>query len=232
MRDKTSRYTATSRIGDPNKTYTEQQRHIIGIPEQRILLGRKRRDGQGPRAAHIDDEKQLAAQSPNTIFQIKLQTNSHLLKPIASTLEKMQPNIAYLILGALAAITSASPQVVSQESVTSVGTESAPTPQSTVSVAQFRPAAAQADLTVKFCTDAGFKGRCTTYNVTKRVCCESSSPLHHSDPQRKRRKTLGQTGKNFPADQENLQWKNRQPPRQRQRSILLVWPQFWDLYAL
>ncbi|KAI4264436.1 MAG: hypothetical protein L6R42_000453 [Xanthoria sp. 1 TBL-2021] len=88
----------------------------------------------------------------------------------------MQPNIAYLILGALAAMTSASPQAISQESVTAATTESALPPQSTASVVEDGAGAARADLSVKFCTDANFRGRCDTYAVTKGVCWEEENP--------------------------------------------------------
>ncbi|KAL8757294.1 MAG: hypothetical protein Q9199_002320 [Rusavskia elegans] len=82
----------------------------------------------------------------------------------------MQPNIAYLVLGALAAMTSASPQAISQESVTAATTERALPPQRTASVVVDGAGAARADLTVKFCTDANFRGRCDTSAVTKGVC--------------------------------------------------------------
>ncbi|KAL8802490.1 MAG: hypothetical protein Q9182_003798 [Xanthomendoza sp. 2 TL-2023] len=80
----------------------------------------------------------------------------------------MQPNIAYLVLGALAALTSAMPQAVSQDSAPSNATETALPPQSTATAATGAADGARADLTVKFCVDAGFRGRCDTYAVTKR----------------------------------------------------------------
>ncbi|KAI4246186.1 MAG: hypothetical protein L6R40_002139 [Gallowayella cf. fulva] len=73
--------------------------------------------------------------------------------------------MAYLVLGALATMASASPQAIP-----SASTESALPPQSTATAVDDAARAARADLTVKFCTDAGFRGSCDTYAVTKRVC--------------------------------------------------------------
>ncbi|KAL9004337.1 MAG: hypothetical protein Q9188_002850 [Gyalolechia gomerana] len=76
----------------------------------------------------------------------------------------MHLKIAYLVLGALAAMTTANP-------VASTTTESAPSPERTTEVIEAGAgAAARADLRVKICTDADFKGRCQEFATNKRVC--------------------------------------------------------------
>lgn len=77
----------------------------------------------------------------------------------------MQLEIAYFVLGALAAMTSASP-------IDSTPTESAATPLDTAEVVDQAGARAQADLTVKICTDNDFKGLCGNFATTRRICCK------------------------------------------------------------
>ncbi|KAI4228609.1 MAG: hypothetical protein LQ349_006527 [Xanthoria aureola] len=82
----------------------------------------------------------------------------------------MHAKIAYIILGALGALTSATPvgSVNPAEPTGSV----APAPlEGTVVATEVGPEARAAGPTVKLCTDAGFRGRCATFGSTSRVCC-------------------------------------------------------------
>ncbi|KAI4284659.1 MAG: hypothetical protein L6R38_001237 [Xanthoria sp. 2 TBL-2021] len=86
----------------------------------------------------------------------------------------MHAKIAYIILGALSALTSATPvdTVAPAEatgSVAPVPVGPTPDPVSNVTATEIGPNA-RAGPTVKVCTNAGFSGRCATFGSTNRIC--------------------------------------------------------------
>ncbi|KAL8834329.1 MAG: hypothetical protein Q9205_003059 [Flavoplaca limonia] len=86
----------------------------------------------------------------------------------------MHAKIAYLILGALSALTSATPvdtagPAAATGSVAPAPVGPTPDPESITTAAEIDPNA-RAAFTVKVCTDAGFRGRCATYGSTNRIC--------------------------------------------------------------
>ncbi len=88
----------------------------------------------------------------------------------------MHAKIAYLILGALSALASATPvdtagPAAATGSVAPAPVGPTPDPESITTAAEIDPNA-RAAFTVKVCTDAGFRGRCATFGSTNRVCCK------------------------------------------------------------